>query len=270
MIPKQINIFEYLDYRAYIRKHFELGPRGLQTQLAGAMKCQASYLIKVLKGESQLTEEQTYRGGRFLNLPKKELEYFLDLVRYDKTADLDLKRHLEKKLIARAAATHQVQNRVDASSLESSLLTQIKYYSSWQPSILHLATSCRHLQTEKSLAARFSIEPAQLRTILEFLKENTFISYANGKYKHLGNSIHLAKDSPLHKPFQRTRRELALQSLEQPKSEDLHFSSAFATSKRHIKVLRESFLKIIEESHQELADTDSEEIVMLVLDFFSP
>lgn len=262
------SIFNYLDYRSFLNDYVKVAPRGIQTKLAASMKCQGTYLIRVLKGQAQLTEEQAYRGGIFIKLSASELEFFLDLVRFDKAGDPALKKHFEKLLKSKITSHKQVQNRVNGSTLKNSLLAQVEYFSDWKPSVLHLATNCSHLQTERELAERFSLNIDQVKNILQFLQENGLVKYENEKYSYTGDSIHLSKDSPLHKPFQRLRREMVLRSLDKPAPENLHFSSAFATSKKHIKVIRENFLKMIEMSHQELESTDSEEVMMLVVDFF--
>jgi len=264
----KVNIFEYLDYRTYLKECIKTQSRGFQSQLATAMKCQATYLIRVLKEEAQITDDQAFRACRFLNLTQKELDHFLELVRFDRASDPELKKHYQRNIDISVKANNEIKNRVPGSAIETNLKTQVEYYSSWQPSVLQLATSCPHLQTETELAQRFSLDITQVRSILEFLHESGLVALKDGRYEHTGKSIHLPKQHPLHKPFQRLRREMVFRSLDKPVEDNLHFSSGFATSKKHVKKLREEFLNLIEATHRDLAETASEEIFILVVDLF--
>lgn len=241
----------------------------MQAQLAKAMQCQATYLIRVLKGTANLTEDQAYRCGRFLQLTNQELDYFLDLVRMDRAADLEVKKYFQENLEKKSRATREVKSRVDATSIEASLSSQIQYYSSWTPSVLHLATSCPHLQTVEALSRKFLLSEEKVREILSFLNENGLVHHeVGGGFTHNGKSLHLAKGSPLHTSFQKVRREIVLRHLGEKGTEtDLHFSSAFATSKQHLSNLKGELLKLIETSHKDLGNTVSEEIALLVVDF---
>lgn len=261
------SLFDYQSYKSYLSDLLAAGPRGLQTQLAAAISCQPTYLIRVLRDKPHLTEDQGFRAARFLKLSSYEFEYFLNLVRFGRASDEGLRQYYASILKSRASSAQQVKNRIRAEDVETSLQSQVTYYSSWQPSIIHLATSCPHLQTARELAQRFLLDIEKVREILEFLRENGLVKFETGKYQHAGKSIHLPKGSPLHRPFQRVRRERIYQSLERDSEDDLHFSSAFATSRKHIRDLRATFLKMIEESHRDLEKTKSEELMLFALDF---
>lgn len=268
MKSQNVSIFEYLDYRSFLMARLKAEPRGAQSRLAKAMSCQATYLIRALKGQAQLTEDQAFRGGAFFHLGSHEMEQFLDLVRLDRCADLQLKAHYQKKLRERKTAASEIKNRVTGKSLEATLATQLEYFSDWQNSLVHLATSCAHLQTEEQLAVRFSLSPEKVREILRFLVAHELVTVEGKKHRHSGTAIHLPKGSPLHRSFQKMRREMVTRSLERVKDSDLHFSSAFGTSRKHFGELREALMKVIEGFHQDLAKTESEEIMVMAIDLF--
>lgn len=264
---EKTDLFRFQDYRLFLRDVIKASPRGFQAKLASAMGCQAIYLIRSLKGEAQLTEEQGYRAAQFLDLTEIETEYFLDILRLAKASDPDLVVYLRKRLIEKTEAAREISQRVKGKVLVSSLEAQIEYYSSWKPSILHLATSCAHLQTDAALAERFSLDLNEVREIMGFLKDSGLVTVKNGKYQFSGASIHLPKGSSLHKVFQRGRRDLVIHALGEPQKESLHFSSAFATSKRHCDEIRSALLSLIERIHRELPRTESEDLQILAMDF---
>ncbi|HEY8272086.1 MAG TPA: hypothetical protein VIG33_14440 [Pseudobdellovibrionaceae bacterium] len=84
------------------------------------------------KNGANLTEDQAYRCGKFLQLNNQELDYFLDLVRMDRVADVEVKKYFKSKLEKKSLAAREVKNRVAGSSIEGTLSSQIQYYSSFR------------------------------------------------------------------------------------------------------------------------------------------
>lgn len=264
------NIFNHLDFRNYLKTLLKTSARGTQSKLAKSMNCQATYLIQILNHKSKMTDEQAYRCARFLKFNNHELDYFMDLVRKDRASDVQVVKYFEEKLKMKSKEMSLIKNRVEGSTIESSINTQLEYFSKWEPSIIHLATSCNDLQTADEISKRFRLNEQQVLEILEFLHKNNLVTRSSsGKYIHNGKSLHLAKDSPIHSVFQKTRRELSLQKLSESRSEnDLRFSSAFATSIKHQAQFRNELLDLIDRFHKDLANTESEKVSMLAIDFF--
>ncbi len=266
-MSRNFTVFDFADYRSFLKHQIHESERGFQTKLAKTMGCQAIYLSRSLKGDAQLTEEQGFRAAKFLELSKGEMEYFLDLVRLGRASDPDLVVYLNLRLKTKAEEFREVAKRVSGEALAISLESKVEYYTSWKYSTLHLATSCSGLQTDKALAQRFSLEIDEVNKIMQFLIDAGLVSKENDKYKFAGSSLHLSKASPLHKVFQRERRNLTARALEKSQNDSLHFSSAFATSRLHCLTIRESLLAIIEKTHLELASTQPEDLQIMTIDF---
>lgn len=270
MSAEKNRVFEFRDYREFLSAFVKSLGRGGQKSVASAMQCQAAYLIRVLRGDAQLTEEQVFRFSSFAGLDDDEFEFFANLVRLSKAGDAGLRAYLNSVIERKAAERSELRKRVAAHDLELTLDSQIRYYSSWEPSLIHVATNCPDLRTEASLARRLRLQESHVREILTFLRSNGLIVVNEGEFTYSGKSTHLPKESPLNKSFQRARRELALRSLDRPAATDLQFSSVFATSVKHAKKLRADFLDLIQESHRALASTESEQVHALVVDLISP
>lgn len=233
------------------------------------MKIQATYLIRIVQGSANISDDQAFRCGRFLQLNIQDFDYFLDLVRMDRAADIEVKRYFLEEIKQKSQALRKVKNRIKASPIEVTLSSQIQYYSSWEPSVLHVATSCSKLQTVQSLAQVFHLSEQRVCQILSFLLELGLVTQ-DGKdlFEINSTSLHLAKNEPLHLVFQKVRREIVTRRLGDRSTEvDFNFSSIFATSKEHMGKLRRDLLHLIEASHSDLATTESEEVALLVIDF---
>jgi uncharacterized protein (TIGR02147 family) len=269
MSDENPSVFEYLSFQAYLRDRFQKGPRGLQTQLAKAMGCQATYLIKVSREQASLTEDQAYSAGRFFAFNAQEMDYFLELVRYERAAVPESKAYFRGLIDQKARAVQKVKNRINSSPLERSLHAQLQYFVSPMPSLIHLATSCPHLQTPAEIAQWLGLEISAVEKVLKFLKTEGLVTLGDDdRYRYSGESMHLPKDSPLHAVFQKARREVALERLGRAGENDLNFSSTFATSKKHFQKMRKRILDVIQELHDELPNTDSDEIFLFVTDLF--
>jgi uncharacterized protein (TIGR02147 family) len=257
-----LSVFEFLSYRSFLKNSLSVAGRGTQTRLANAMKCQPTYLIRVLKGTANLTEDQAYRCGRFLQLNGLELEYFLELIRMERSTQPDTKKYFLQQM-------EKKKNKPEGMSFGEDLPSQLFYYSGWQPSVLHLATSCPQFGTAQALASHFQIPEKKVFEIINFLlKRGLIVEGPPGVYKCQESPIHLEKCSPLHFSFQKTQREMALRSLEEtPKKENnIHYSDIFATSKSHYIQLRRELLKQIEKTKQDQVTDRSEEIALFVID----
>jgi len=270
MTSKTFDIFDYSDFRTYLKARLSAGPRGMQARLAKFIGCQATYVIKVLKEDAQFTEDQAFRAAGFLGLREKELEYLLDLARLDRISDPEAKKYLLTVIETKAHAAQSVRNRVKGSSFERSLEAQLRYFSSVKPSLIHIATDCPHLQIPSEISKRLRIDLTEVRETLAFLEEQGLVAGGpNGRYIHTGKMIHLPKGSPLQPLFQRLRREMIMRRLDEPEGErDLHFSMALVTSKHHLDRLRQDLLRFIEQMTSDLPHEKSEELAVLAFDFF--
>jgi len=265
------NIFDYSDYRIFLREEIAKHPRGFQGRLAMAIGCQATYLIRALRGNAQFTEDQAYRTARFLGLKSEELEYLMDLVRWDRAGDPELKKHYGVQIESQRAARTKVKNRLrKVPEQETSLQAQVAYFSTLYPSLIHIATSCSHLQTVTALKDKFALDQKQLQTVLDFLVRHQLVSVNNGRYSFAGTSIHLPPESALNLSFQRARKDAAIRSIEKKDPRAMHVSSAFATSEKHFKTLKSRLLQLIEDFHSELEETPSEEVFVFTVDLFDP
>jgi hypothetical protein len=265
---KIINVYDYLELGSYLSDKLKFGPRGLQARLARAASCQAIHLINVIRGNAHLSEDQAFKIGSSLGLNEPEIEYLLDLTRLDRASAPETKLFLRKSLSSKVQEQTDLRKRVSGKAMSATVEDQSYYFCTPLVSLIHLATSCKKLQTSESISRWLKLEKNEVDAILSFLEEKKLVNGANGKFEYSGNGIHLSKQSPLHLIFQKIRREFVIRQIEKKRNMeiDVNFSSAFATSQAHLAKIKLGLLTYIDEMHKELKSTDSEDLAVLVID----
>jgi uncharacterized protein (TIGR02147 family) len=261
---------KYSNYKEYLRDLLkDKGTeRGFQSQMAKAMNCQAAYLSQTLRGKVELTEDHALKLTLFLKLNPLESEYFILLLRLSRAATPELRQYLEEKRVELAAKEEDLNNKVRAKSARDSEAFMARYFASWVPLTLHVATSSPHLQTVEKLAERFHLSPAVVEENLFFLEEYNLVKREGKRFKFSGESIHLPKTSSLHGVYQVNQRTQAIRSIHEKDKNSLHFSSVFTIDKKSYKDLLEICNKAIEDTHKVIHESGTEEVYSINLDLF--
>jgi uncharacterized protein (TIGR02147 family) len=94
-----MNIFDYTDYRKFLRDYYEARKRkdrGFTVRYIAEKVGfrSASFFSQLMNGRSNMSEDLLCRFSRFLDLDKKEADYFETLVRYNQS-----KNHFQKKKV---------------------------------------------------------------------------------------------------------------------------------------------------------------------------
>ncbi|MDO9180995.1 MAG: TIGR02147 family protein [Bacteriovorax sp.] len=244
------------------------GTRGFQSILAKAMNCQAAYLSQVLRGKVELTEDHAIKLVLFLKLNDLESEYFILLLRLSRAATRELVGYLENKRLEMQDHQDDLNNKVRAKIARENETFIAKYFASWIPSSIHIATSSKQYQTINSLAERFHLPEALVLENLKFLEKHQLVNRENDLWIFRGESIHLPKNSSLNEPYQVSLRTQVLKSIQAKNKNNLHFSSVFTIDKKSYKEILEVCNNAIEESHKIIHDSGTEELYSICIDLF--
>ncbi len=265
-----MSVFKYSNYRDLL-KDLLYGPdsrRGDQSELAKAMGCQASYLLQVLKGKAELTEDHAIRLAHHLNLGDLQTEYVLLLLRISRAATQDLVQFLEKRRAELFRQQSDLENKVESRPLLDSEQFLSRYFSSWIPSTIHVATSSEKFQNAFAIAERLSLPIGIVEDTLSFLEKHSLIKRQGKDFLFNGGSIHLPRRSALNEAHQSSRRIQALRSIQQQNNESLHFSSVFTLDEKALKELKHMITQLIESSHKKIHDAGTDEIYAMNMDLF--
>jgi uncharacterized protein (TIGR02147 family) len=134
MSEPQIDVFAYLDYRAFLRDYYaaKKAHRGLSyrslARLIGLKS--ASYLKHVIDGERNLSEEMALRFASGLKLKGDAQEYFVELVEFNQAQTIESRLRAHQRL--RSFARHRQLFPLGAQHAD--------YHSTWfMPAIRELA-----------------------------------------------------------------------------------------------------------------------------------
>src|SRR5947209_3022493 len=90
-----LDIYSYLDYRAFCRDFYQFeksnSPKFSFRVFAKKASIASSYLKHVIDGTRNLSSEMSIKFGRGMDLSAKEIDYFENLVRFNKAASLEEK-----------------------------------------------------------------------------------------------------------------------------------------------------------------------------------
>ncbi|KHD87784.1 MAG: hypothetical protein OM95_12270 [Bdellovibrio sp. ArHS] len=258
----------YQDFLSFYVSNPE-APRGLRTELAKAMQCQAAYLSQVLNGKAELTEDHAFKLVNHLGFSNIEKEYFTLLVRISRASGHDLQEYLKKQAAALSKVATKVDYKVIAKNLREDEDFTKYYFSSWIPSTVHIATSSPHYQTTAAISQRLGLPEKKVLDCLQLLAEKQLVGRKGpGEWVYQGGNIHLPKSSPLGVNHQIHNRLQAIKSLQTGDDKDLHVSAVFTMDKEGFEALKKLFLDSIEKANKRIAASGTEEIYGMCWDLF--
>jgi uncharacterized protein (TIGR02147 family) len=102
-----MSIFDYTDYKAYVKDWLASQPRkgrGILRRMAEHLKMSSTMLSHVFQGDKHLSVEAVSDLVEFMGLGEDEFEYLLLLVLYGRAGSFNLQERLKKKKSAAQAA----------------------------------------------------------------------------------------------------------------------------------------------------------------------
>ena len=205
-------IFEYLDYREYLKDAFEerklLDPRLSYRKLAAMFGLDASNLHKILQGQVQLPTRCQARVLKFLGLGNRNAEYFLLLTSYARERGEQARREiLERARLLKDVPRLALEER------------ELSFYKDWWTSVVRLLLEVREGRADPAQLAKNvcpPITPAEAQASLDLLLQLGLVKKAGSSRLKLGEA-HLTaggerKSKAVH-AFQTQIFELAIASL---------------------------------------------------------
>src|SRR5262245_1861459 len=137
-IPLKINIFDYLDYRAFLKDRFEEAKRSRASisfrrfsEWAGFKS--TNFIMLVIQGKRNLSEEASLKTAKALKLNKQETEFFHNLVLFNQAATHAERDHYYRQLLR----SRKYQ------SLQPIQAHQYEYCSAWYHSAIRELAACK-------------------------------------------------------------------------------------------------------------------------------
>lgn len=265
-----MDIYEFINYRDFLKKlmkSFPKGGYGQLSRLASYLNINNAFLTQVFKETKSLSLEQALLTARFFNLTEKETDYFLLLVQFDKAGTKELKEVFLKKIKSIQENVQEIQNRVRI-DVKLDLAQQAIFYSDWIYSAIRQSTAIPRIKTYDEIAEFLSLSPKIVLQTLEFLVREGLCKFEENQFKIGARRTHLEENSPFKKLHYQNWRNKGLSQFDDNWESKLYYSAPMTVSTKDTKAIRKVILEMIDRIN-EIADTSqSEELVCFNVDWF--
>jgi uncharacterized protein (TIGR02147 family) len=269
---KPLNIFEFSDYRKFIKSWLEQAKRQKicnLTQLAQTAQVHPTFLSQVLKGHKDLSLEQAHFITQRTQLTAIEKDYFFILIQIDRAGTKTLREYWTEKKRQIEKEKNKIGQRFEKHR-ELSIEQRSVFYSSW---IYVAAWACTAIDGKQSLdqiANGLKITRSRAEEVLSFLVQTGICDESKGFYSIGEVHVHIPNESPFVVKHHLNWRMKAIQKMDSRESDELFFTAPLSLSKDDFLVIREklnAFLKdFVDIGKESAADT----LGCLNIDFFFP
>jgi uncharacterized protein (TIGR02147 family) len=249
-----MNIFEYEDYRTYLKAFLALEANqasGRRKQLLASAGISSSYLTQILAGTKHLSSEQAYEMALDMGLTEKETDYLLVMIDLGRVGTVKLAERLKLKLRALQAESKKVSAQV--SNKTDRVLTDEQkaiYYSNWLYTAVRNLIPTGRYHSVKDIAAKLDVPEPRIEVVLQFLIEVGLIFKDDSGLKYRPGVTHLDANNPLVFRHHQNWRQRAIQRMDHYNENHLHYTMPMAISKEMAIKLREQLVLDIKNIHQ--------------------
>lgn len=266
------SVFDFQDYKRYLVAYIKgqpKGGRGMRSQLASSIGCQVAYVSQILNGHLHLSVEQAVKVNKFLAHSKDEGNFFLLLVQLARAGDVATREHFREQLEAELAKRLLLTRRLGmAEGLRPE--DQVKYYSAWFYSAVHILVTIPAFQTKLAIAGKLGLSPEAVAEILDFLVRTALVEQRGDHFVPGPSQIHLDQHSSLTARSHANWRIRVLGALDVPKKEDVHYTGVFSLSAADAFRIKALILQQIEEVIAVVKPSKEEQLGIFCVDFFTP
>ncbi|MBK8804872.1 MAG: TIGR02147 family protein [Fibrobacteres bacterium] len=275
-----IRLFDYTDYRAFLKDAFqalkEKDPKFSQRWILQRLGLRSSgWLADLLAGRRKLSRPQAGLVSQVLALTAREELYFQTLVDYDQAKSLAEKNRCYEKLLT----FHEIpKDLIDPDRFE--------YFSHWWiPAVREYLLVEPFRGDAERLASRMcpTISPAQARSAVEVLERLGMVKrYASGELRP--SVEHVKKQSQFSAPvhyyrYLKAQMELGMGAMESTPKEERDISAVtvtlseegFSKLREELKELRHRMIQLSEAENRKFwkgVDGDSRRVFQAVLQLF--
>lgn len=265
-----MNIYEYTDYKVFLRALIETFPRqgrGQARRLAEHLAVNSVVISQILSGSRDFSSEQALSVAGYFGLDERATDYFLLLVQKARAGTKDLERFYLRQIQALKQANQDLKNRV-VEYKELSDADKGVFYSNWFYSGVRLLSSIPGYQGLDEIAKYFGMSRARVSEVLSFLLERGLCKEVDGKIQMGPTATYVDSASKYVNSHRRNWRLKALERFTEPQESDLFYSSPYSLSEADAIKIREDLVKLIGQISKKVGDSPAEKLVCLNVDWF--
>lgn len=263
-----INLFEYLDYRIFLKDWYEFQKKNIRGFSFRSFSLKSgfgspNFLKRVIDGDRNLTNESLKQVAKGLGLTKQETEFFEKLVRFNQSDN-----HQEKNLYY-----EQIIKTQKFTKLKPFEKDQYDFCSAWYHPIVRELVTCQDFDgTPEWLAKtlRPSIPPPLAKKSLELLERLNFIRKTkNGKWEQTESVVTTGPEATAVVTLNYHRNVLDLVKHQMtrigPKERDVSVlnlgvkKGTLTLIKKRVQEFRQEILKMVAD------DTEPDNVILLAM-----
>jgi uncharacterized protein (TIGR02147 family) len=264
-----VSVFDYSDYREFVRELVEQMPRrghGQYRRMAKHMRVHTTLLSHVFRGKKDLTAEQACSLASFLKLPELEADYLLALVDRNRAGSSPLKQAIERRLGTLRERHQEVEHRMPGARALSRE-DRATFYSQWYYSAVRLTSSLPGMNDASAIGARLGLPSELVHTTLDFLISAGLIARDGDGFRLLAKRTHLPASSPLVAAHHRNWRAQVMSRYEGMTRRDFAFTAPISLSRADFLRIRELLVEAVAAVSRIVEPSECEVLAMFNLDW---
>lgn len=265
-----MSIYDYTDYKAFVRSWIESQPkrgRGILRRMAEEFQMSPTMLSHIFQGDKHLSIEAANDIAEFMSLADDEFEYFLLLVLYGKAGNFRLQERFKKKINSEQKKANQITKRMKADT-ELPETAKSVFYSTWLYSGVRNMTACPSFKDVDQIAAHLKLPRNAIQKVIEFLLQNNLCVIKDDKLDVGPQQTHIGHDSPSVLKHHQNWRVQGFSKMVEQNEKNLFFTSPMSMSKETAEEIRPLILGLIEDVRKKIRPSPSEIVRCLGIDWF--
>lgn len=266
-----MSIFEFSDYRPFLKAHFAKSKnkgRGQLLALARFLRIHPTVVSQVFSGLREFSEEQAIEIGERLELTPLETKFLRTLVRHSSAGSPKLRAQLKLELEEMRKESQSLATRVPVKNSLTDTERAI-FYSSWIYSAIRLfCSTSKKGKTVDEITANFEIPRPKTIEITQFLTQTGLLTYEEEHFQMGSQSTFVDRNSPFLPKHLLNWRLKATQTLDRLASDELMYSGPCSISRQDFAKIREELADVIKKFAKTVETSEAEEIACLNIDFF--
>jgi uncharacterized protein (TIGR02147 family) len=261
--------FEFTDYKSFLKNKIceNSGVFGYKGKLANAAGCHRAYLSQVLNSHIHLTPDHAAGLALFWSLGRVERDYFLEMVNHARAATPTLRKMIDEKLALLKAKNTTVSGRIKKPKIESPML-QMKYYSSWHYSAIHIILTVSKFRNISVIAERLGISKSAVSAALTTLALGGLVEKKGENWVPTSYDLHLPNQSPLGSNNHLNWRGRAIQDSQNTDSDGVHFTAVYSLSEKDFQKIRNLLLELVSKTRETALASNEEDVFSFCCDLF--
>jgi plasmid maintenance system antidote protein VapI len=256
-----MKVFEFDDYRRFIRSRVESAPKGGHGQyrrIAEHLDIPTSLVSQIMSGGRELSLESASLLTDYFGLSPLESDFFLNLVELERASHPSLKAKIQKRIGETRERALNLKQRIPHEKALTDKESQ-HFYSQWIYSGVRLMTSIEGMNSAEAIAASLRLPIPAVAQVLEFLIEAGLCVEKPGAKIAIGpRSTHIGNDSPQVLRHHANWRLKVLNQMSKPKDHELVFTGPVTLGKEARLEVKKLLLRTIDDWGK-IADGSKEE-----------